>query len=159
MLSDRAREIFLDVLAVLILVLVFVGFAVLLWPCAEDGDQAAAVPSAAAPGPPVPQPVLSVGPGEALGDEAYVRGFRLGTGWKLVKSPEGGFNFIGRITNEGETEGTARIIVKIYSGERIIAHIMCRRSLLPDESRDLICADTMKRDYTGHWNRLSLFSV
>lgn len=138
---------------------VLVTLSVWLWP-RETVDLAPFVsPVTAQPGPPVPQQFLSVGPGQALGREAIFDTYRLEPGWQLARTADyGRFDLVARVTNFGDDTGIARVQAQIYNGEKMWEYLTCRVTLDPGETKLLICADTADRDYTTHWNRLTLYT-
>jgi len=136
-----------------------VGLAVYLWPSQQYDVTPLVKPPVAEAGSAVPQMIVTVKQGEAVGAEAYWKGFRLNTGWHLEENDHGRYDLVGNVTNIEDAPDTARVLVQIRVGERDADMLMCRVSLEGGETKPLICADTNHAAYTSRWARITISAL
>jgi hypothetical protein len=137
--------------------------AVWLWPTGtwpSAGVASSIRPPVAGPGPAVPQTILSVAQGQAVGAEAVWDGFRLNSGWYLAENATSGrYDMVANVTNETDVPDVAGILVQIRVGERNADLLMCTAKLQAHETKEFSCAPTGHAQYTSRWSRITISSL
>lgn len=143
-----------------LIIMTVIGLAVFLWPPQEYDITPLVRPPVAEPGAAVPTTITSVKQGEAVGAEAYWKGFRLNGGWHLAETATyGRYDLVANVTNIEDAPDTARVLVQIRVADRDVDMLLCRVSLQGGETKPLICADTNHADYTSRWSRITISAL
>lgn len=106
------------------------------------------------------QDIVSVARGQAVGAEAYWKGFRLNSGWSLVETANySRYKMVADVTNESDTPDVAQVLVTIRIADRTTDVLYCKADLKPGETKPLVCAETGQLSYNSHWNRITLSAM
>lgn len=146
-----------------LLIMTVLGLAVYLWPPYTADVSPLVKPPVAEAGAPVPQTIVTVAQGQAVGDEAYWEGFRLNRGWYLAENHIGDqpleYGLSADVTNTMDVPDVARIMVQVRVGERNAETLYCQATLGAGETKPFSCQPSAHAQYTSRWGRITISAL